>query len=219
MSSTNNNNSPGNPPPASQIFTLRPPPPADLKSPADLSAEQKRSCDDLISELNKALGVPDIPTANDRTGLWALVFDGWNSDCLTTHPGVIRGRRNVEVMIPVGVWNTNLPVATRATATKRRNSGQVTLADGSTMVLQTKRERMAGAAAYMKPNPNFDDFGISLPVCDANGCTANPRFVTWRDGWTPQKARAEALLHWDRAEVNRVTEHNSRSLRTGLGLV
>ncbi|KAK3314815.1 hypothetical protein B0H66DRAFT_323053 [Apodospora peruviana] len=120
-----------------------------------------------------------------------------------THPGLIRSRRGVESMTKVGVWSINLPVAGPATPPMRRRNENNELNP-----LQTKPHRMAGAAAFMKPMLNFDDFGISFSVCEVNNSAANARYVQWHAGWTPQQARAEAMIHYDRNEIDRVTDYN-----------
>lgn len=68
---------------------------------------------------------------------------------------------------------------------------------------------MVGAAAYMKPNLNWDDFGISFLICDVNGSSSNARFVNWNPGWTPFQARVQAMTNWDYHESKRVIDYNT----------
>ena len=104
-------------------------------------------------------------------------------------------------MTQVGTWNINLP--TSATPTKRER-------DGAPAGLQTNEHRLAGAPAFIKPNMNRDDFDISFPICDAKSSSANAKYVHLNPGWTWQQARAEAMLHWDESECQRVIDYNTR---------
>ncbi|KAK4168081.1 hypothetical protein QBC43DRAFT_361741 [Cladorrhinum sp. PSN259] len=168
-----------------------------LRNVSDLTPDQKLMCDGLIIKLGEALGAPAAPTPESRAGLWDLVFeDGWDTNCPITHPGAIRPRRGVESMTQVGTWKVSLPAPT--TPSKRRRSGEPV----------TNPHRQAGAPAFIKPNLNWDDFGVSFTVCDKVNSCANAKYVAWNDGWTLQQARAEAMMHWDRHEIERVTEYN-----------
>ncbi|KAK4227523.1 hypothetical protein QBC38DRAFT_455198 [Podospora fimiseda] len=111
-------------------------------------------------------------------------------------------------MTKVGVWNTNLPVSNPVTPSKRKQSTRNASNKPETARIQTKTERMTGAVAFMKPNLNWDDFGISFQICDFNGSSANGRFVSWNRDWTPSQARVQAMTNWDFHESKRVIDYN-----------
>ena len=168
-----------------------------LSDGVDLSEDQKKCCDDIISKLSDANGTKELPNAASRSGLWKRVFaNSWDTDCPNKHPGSIRARRGVESMTKIGTWRITLPAPATPTKRKRNNDGQ------------PNPVRLAGASAFIKPNINWDDFGISFTVCDANNASANAKYVTLNPGWTLQQARAEAMIHWDENESERVIEYN-----------
>ncbi|KAK3934374.1 hypothetical protein QBC46DRAFT_427632, partial [Diplogelasinospora grovesii] len=165
----------------------------------ELNDDQKKCCDDIIIKLGDANGNGEKPDASSRAGLWKRVFaNGWNTNCPNTHPGPIRARRGVESMTQIGTWMVNLPAP--STPTKRKRN------DGFTV----NQHRLAGAPAFIKPNINWDDFGISFSVCDAKSSGANAKYVALTPGWTLQQARAEAMTHWDEHECDRVIEYNTK---------
>ena len=173
----------------------------------DLTPTQTAFCDDLIVKLHETLGTSAPPTEEQRQRLWDLVFTGWDSKSPVIHPGGLRGRRVVNFMTQVGIWKDDLPVPVPTTSKKRDRSGSA-IGPSKTPIKQTKPERMAGAAAYMKPNEGGNDFGISFDIWDACGAKASYESVAWFDGWTPQRARVEAMSHWDRMEIERVSNYN-----------
>lgn len=136
-------------------------------------------------------------------GLWNLVFaNRWNTNCPNKHPGAIHARRGVESMTQVGTWSVNLPMP--ATPTKRKRD------EAAAGGIQPNEHRQAGAPAFIKPNMNWDDFGISFSVCDAKSSGANAKYVALTPGWTLQQARAEAMMHWDENECERVIDYNTK---------
>ncbi len=168
-----------------------------LSSASSLSDDQKKCCDDIIIKLGEANGTNELPSSGSRSGLWAKVFaNGWNTNCPNKHPGTIRARRGVESMTMIGTWRVTLPTPT--TPSKRKRSSD------------SNPDRVAGAPAFIKPNINWDDFGISFSVCDAKNASANAKYVALNPGWTLQQARAEAMLHWDENECDRVIDYNMK---------
>jgi len=165
----------------------------------DLSDDKKKCCDDIIIKLGDANGTKELPDDESRAGLWNSVFaNDWNTNCPNKHPGTIRARRGVESMTQVGTWKTNLPTPTTPTKRKRDENTQV------------NQNRFVGAPAFIKPIMNWDDFGTSFSVCDAKSSAANAKYVNLNLGWTWQQARAEAMVHWDENEYQRVIEYNTR---------
>ncbi|KAK4168192.1 hypothetical protein QBC43DRAFT_296865 [Cladorrhinum sp. PSN259] len=148
-----------------------------FKKADDLSDTHKRSCDDLIIRFHEALALPSPghPTTTAARG---------------SGSGFSKTKTRI---VPSHTQNDNLTIGNPTTPSKRKQSAQ----SSSTALTQTKRERMVGAAAYMKPNLNWDDFGISFPICDVNGSSSNARFVNWNPGWTPSQARVQAMTNWD----------------------
>ena len=100
-------------------------------------------------------------------------------------------------MTMIGTWSTTLPAP--STPSKRKRGGDHINAD-----------RVAGSPAFIKPNINWDDFGISFTVCDAKNASANAKYVALKPGWTWQQARAEAMMHWDENECERVIDYNTK---------
>ncbi|ODA84328.1 hypothetical protein RJ55_02848 [Drechmeria coniospora] len=163
----------------------------------NLSESQKKCCDDLIILSSRANGTREVPSHESRHGLWRRVFSNhWTTDHPNKHPGPIRARRAVDAMTNIGTWRVDLPPSASLGKRKRNDHGR------------KNEHRKAGAAAFIKPNINWDDFGVSFSVCDANSANANAKYVSLREGWTLQQARAEAMIHWDERECQRVIEHN-----------
>ncbi|KAK3379636.1 hypothetical protein B0T24DRAFT_590171 [Lasiosphaeria ovina] len=165
----------------------------------DLCSDRNKCSDDIIVKLSDANGTGEVPDAQSRDGLWKRVFsNGWNTNCPNIHPGPIRARRGVESMTQVGTWKVNLPAP--STPSKRKRNENVT----------PNAHRLTGAPAFIKPNMNWDDFGVSFSVCDAKGSGASAKYVALNPGWTLQQARAEAMMHWDEHEVERIIEYNAK---------
>jgi hypothetical protein len=151
-------------------------------------------CDGLIVLVGQASGTNEQATAESRQGLWDAVFaDGWDTNCTNPHPGPIRARKAVELMLQVGTWAVNLPVTTPS---KRKKSGQ-------DVAIQTNPHRLAGAPAYLKPNMNWSHF------CDATGSAASDHYLKLFHGWTLPQAYSECITHFDRNEAKRVGAYNN----------
>lgn len=166
---------------------------------ADLSDVQALMGDDLIDLLGVYNGTGDTADEATRIKLWNHVFaGGWDTNCTNPHPEPLRERRGVEAMIRVGSFNANLPPSVPA---KRKAAREGTVAS-------PPAHRQAGAPAFMKPNINWDDYGINWMLVDSKSAGVNPRFVQYHNNWTAEQARAEAVIHFDRHERTRIGEYN-----------
>lgn len=169
-----------------------------ISSAAQLLPEHKNLCDDLILLISTYNGTGQVANAETRTALWDKVFWAWDTNCPNPHPGTLPDRRAQESMIHVGSFNANIPPSTNAKKKASRSGVQP----------QTPPHRQACAPAYMKPNINMDTCGVSFMMVDSKSATVNPRYVTYKSGWTAQQARAEAVIHWDTNEVRRIGNYN-----------
>lgn len=184
---------------------VNPPPPStqhhsglarQLSDRSQLTEDQLRSCDDIITLVGDANRNGDKPTREARKGLWDAVFaNGWNTNCPNIHPGPIRGRRAVESMIQIGTWSANLPVTP-----SKRKAGENSPGP----------HRLAGAPAYLKPNLQWSNFGINWITCDAKSSAAKDEYVRLFPGWTMAQAHSECITHFDAHESERVGTYNNR---------
>ncbi|KAK4165650.1 hypothetical protein QBC43DRAFT_287821 [Cladorrhinum sp. PSN259] len=111
-------------------------------------------------------------------------------------------------MFEVGVWNANLPLSQ---AKKRAANGSPA---ESTIPLPHLR---AGAKAFIKPNVNWDFFGVTFLVCDARGAAANAKYnlmlerllyLQLKPGLSLAQARADEAITYDCYELERVQTYN-----------
>ncbi|KAK5657183.1 hypothetical protein OQA88_3241 [Cercophora sp. LCS_1] len=93
-------------------------------------------------------------------------------------------------------WGTNRPITQSGALRSRR---------GVDMSSMTETDRRPGV---YQAQPHWGGFGIPLSVYDKAGSHASAGDITWNEGWTLQRARAVAMMHWDLYGVERVTEHN-----------
>ncbi|KAK4163783.1 hypothetical protein QBC43DRAFT_300992, partial [Cladorrhinum sp. PSN259] len=68
--------------------------------------------------------------------------------------------------------------------------------------------RRAGAKAFIKPNVNWDFFGVTFLVCDARGAAANAKYLQLKPGLSLAQARADAAITYDCYELERVQTYN-----------
>jgi hypothetical protein len=158
-----------------------------LASFGDLTDDQKKLCDDLIVKLGRVNLSNDISDDATRKGLWDRVFMGWDTDDkITPLSDKPRSRVAAESQLHIGHLRTDLP----------GKNGKVSAV------------RNAGAKAFIKPNVNWDGFGVQYNMVDKNGAGVRSSSVVFEDEITPQQAMLLVSAQWDKNESIRIGSWN-----------
>lgn len=91
---------------------------AVFSRPTELSAAQKKSCDDLLAALiQKSYPVDALTIDNIRQVLWQKVFaDGWTTEAPNPGPGLLRKRTSEETALYIGTLNEDVPIKSKGRA-------------------------------------------------------------------------------------------------------
>ncbi|KAL7822207.1 hypothetical protein V8C26DRAFT_390322 [Trichoderma gracile] len=137
----------------------------------------------------------EVPCDEDtRRALWEewVFAGGWDTDCTVDAPGEIRPRSAREVNTLVGTIKPGMPRS----------------ADATRQGKPTPAQRQPGQPVFLKPNINWDDYGLTFIWCDSKGRAVNSRWVQLTESYSAAQARADAVVTWDTAETRRVTQYN-----------
>lgn len=76
----------------------------------DLRPSVRNSCDDIILKFIESLGTPATANPAARCGLWALVFETWDTNCPVNHPGPIPALSGAKMTVLVTLgWPRGWP--------------------------------------------------------------------------------------------------------------
>jgi len=178
-----------------------------LSSTLDMTDVQKTLCDDILYALSEANETPLLGTEADleekRKRLWAPVFDNWNTNSTFHHPGTIAAKRLQHSAIIVGTFTQDHPPSTEAQKAANSKSFADTI-----VIPTTPAVRRAGQPVYIRPNVNMHEFSVVWQLTDSRGRIIQPEYFAYHPGVTPESARADSMVHWDRNEVIRVCSFN-----------
>jgi len=178
-----------------------------LSSALDMTDEQKIICDDILHALSQANGAPLLGTEADREDkrkkLWTLVFENWNTNSYFHHPGTIPMKRLQHSAIVVGTFTQDHPPSAEAQKAANRKSSADTV-----VIPTTPPVRRAGQPVYIRPNVKMHEFSVVWQLTDGRGRIIQPEYFTYHPGITPESARADSMVHWDRNEAIRVCGFN-----------
>lgn len=104
-------------------------------------------------------------------------------------------------MTCVGTWAVDLPAPSTPSKRKRGSEGA--------LPAQVSPQRRAGAPAFLKPNLQWSNFGVTYLFCDAKSSAASDKYVRLYDGWTMAQAHSEAITHFHLKESDRVGDYNN----------
>ncbi|KAK3347032.1 hypothetical protein B0T25DRAFT_293264 [Lasiosphaeria hispida] len=149
--------------------------------------------DNLIIALSVADGVHraevDVMLDDQRVRTWKHVFsDQWNTNRPFQHPGNTGARRARESSVLVGKLKVDHPPSKKSPV--------------------VPAHRRAGAVVYMKPNLKWDENTVSFMLLDARGASIKSEHLVYGEGLTPEMARANSMVHFDKSEVRRICNYN-----------
>ncbi|KAH7185100.1 uncharacterized protein B0J16DRAFT_371951 [Fusarium flagelliforme] len=121
-------------------------------------------------------------------------FNGWNTTHHVGHPPALAERKFNESRIQVGFLSQDHPLP----AGKTRNGQQVRAA------------RRAGQPVFFGVGLQYEDGTVDWAWRDKNNAGVSPRYVTLANGKTATSIRADAMVHFDMAEYDRIQVYNSR---------
>jgi len=174
-----------------------------LSSVGDMTDLQKPLADDIINLVAKANGIPLTGTQASlyakRDALWALVFKHWTTNDNFQHPGKLAERKLVESAIIVGKFKVDHPPSDEAVKKAAKAS-----TDGNVVLSKTAQGRKAGDPVWMRPNIKINEFSVAFQHLDGRSRTINTEYAEYYPGVTPESARQDSMVHWDRNEVYRV---------------
>ncbi|KAK1852993.1 hypothetical protein CCHR01_04343 [Colletotrichum chrysophilum] len=171
-----------------------------IKTYDDLTPEEKSIPDDWLPRLHHCnrMGVLDSQEKKEaaRQKIWALVFDGWNTDSPIPKPTSPGGSKAEDGIVKIGVLNEDAP-----SCRKRK-------ADGSMAPLPARRSR--GADVFIKAKAHWLRQDLCFPLCDSRGL-AFASNISYRKlpGSTLGRLKGECSSRWDSTEVYRGRKANN----------
>ncbi|KAK3384856.1 hypothetical protein B0H63DRAFT_522203 [Podospora didyma] len=112
----------------------------------------------------------------------------------------------VNSSIVIGTLKENHPVS-RSVETRAARQSTTT----NIVVPTSPTHRSSGAQVSMKPNLNWDENSVTSMLVDSRRSSAKPQYVqssTITVSPPRQRARATAMVPWDRNKVKRVSDYN-----------
>lgn len=161
----------------------------------DMDEEARLVADDLLGKLaafNHQQPVFNETVRRNFWDKWVFAF-GWDTGCTVHEPGKIRDRTVAEFSLKVGTIMPGMP----------RSSGRVKKNQN------TPAHRLAGQPVFLRPQLNWDDYGVTFIYSDTRGSAIHSRWVQHLQGYNAMRTRAEAMVRWDLAECKRVTQYNT----------
>ncbi|KAJ3962224.1 hypothetical protein N0V92_001049 [Colletotrichum tropicale] len=188
---------------------------AVYSGPGDLSAKQKKSCDDLLTTLIEKGYPMNPPTmAATREALWQKVFaDGWTTAAPNTAPAILRKRTSEETALYIGTLNEDVPIKSKGSAIPaHRRARQPVMLKASF--------QYGGKLAFFWVDANFQkipeesvDIDGGLSFEDIKGMVASHYDTNEMDrvgGWNWNK-----VVHWARHRITAV----ARRVNMGVGVI
>ncbi|KAI8196707.1 hypothetical protein KHU50_010063 [Colletotrichum sp. SAR 10_65] len=171
-----------------------------IKTYDGLTPEEKSIPDDWLPRLHHCnrMGALDSQEKKEaaRQKIWALVFDGWNTDSPIPKPTSPGGNKATDGIVKIGVLNEDAP-----SSRKRK-------ADGSMAPLPARRSR--GADVFIKAKAHWLRQDLCFPLCDSRGI-AFASNISYRKlpGSTLGRLKGECSSRWDSIEVYRGRKANN----------
>ncbi|KAF5970708.1 hypothetical protein FBULB1_9587 [Fusarium bulbicola] len=163
----------------------------------ELSWGERATFSDLLLEWCSTRANTQTVTADDQKSFFEQVFNLWDSDDDMIAMQTLHEKKLKETSVAVGYFVENLPV----TPSKRKR--------GET--LQTNPRRMARSPAYMSVKlEGAAGTDLELYWKDEGGSAVSSKFVKFKDGVTKPKAIETATINWDKREMARVEEYNTK---------
>ncbi|KAF4813011.1 hypothetical protein CGCTS75_v013869 [Colletotrichum tropicale] len=171
-----------------------------IKTYDDLTPEEKTIPDDWLPRLHHCnrMGALDSQEKKEaaRQKIWALVFDGWNTDSPIPKPTSTGGSKATDGIVKIGVLNEDAP------------SSRKRMVNGCMAPVPARRSR--GADVFIKAKAHFLRQDLCFPLCDSRGI-AFASNISYRKlpGSTLGRLKGECSSRWDSIEVYRGRKTNN----------
>ncbi|EQB52333.1 hypothetical protein CGLO_08062 [Colletotrichum gloeosporioides Cg-14] len=171
-----------------------------IKTYDDLTPEEKSIPDDWLPRLHHCnrMGTLDSLEKKEaaRQKIWALVFDGWDTDSPIPKPTNPGGSKATDGIVKIGVLDEDAP-----SSRKRK-------ADGSMAPVPAWRSR--GADVFIKAKAHWRRQDLCFPLCDSRGI-AFASNISYRKlpGSSLGRLKGECSSRWDSIEVYRGRKANN----------
>lgn len=171
-----------------------------IKTYDDLTPEEKSIPDDWLPRLHQCnrMGALDSQEKKEaaRQKIWALVFDGWDTDSPIPKPTSPGESKATDGIVKIGVLDEDAP-----SSRKRK-------ADGSMAPVPAWRSR--GADVFIKAKAHWRRQDLCFPLCDSRGI-AFASNISYRKlpGSTLGRLKGECSSRWDSIEVYRGRKANN----------
>ncbi|KIN04940.1 hypothetical protein OIDMADRAFT_177292 [Oidiodendron maius Zn] len=185
-------NVPNTPPPTVPAVPANIGPPHMEKETAyriksDLSQHQITECEALFGIAVKTVKGAKA-TKTQINDFWHCVFDRWTSAKKPTMPRY-KNRQAADSSVEVGIFKCDLPAG---------KGGEVQI------------QRLKGAPAFLKVHVGGSAKSLSWLWVDSVGQTVNQSYIDLFDGQPLQSFFKDAVIQYDRAELPRLCQWNSR---------